>query len=316
MNIMNSLGDALRDVITFVPKLLVFLAVLLIGWLIAKGLRKLVTVGLQKVGFDRAVERGGIKNALRNSKYDAIGIVGLVVFWGIMLIALQIAFGAFGPNPVSALLTEIVAWLPRLVVAIVIVVVAAAIARALADLTASALGGVSWGSFASKAVFGFVIALGVIAALGQIGVATLVTAPVLIAVLATIGGILVVGVGGGMVKPMQQRWERWLHRAETEAPAARDQVQAYRRGREDAMRAEQPATQPEHAEVRAGQHAAAPGTTGTEGMTGSTGIPGVTGAKAPPPQPGSMPTTPMREQPPTGYQGGDQPPMPPPPGTR
>jgi hypothetical protein len=82
----------------------------------------------------------------------------------------------------------------------------------------------------------FIIALGVIAALSQIGVAVAVTMPVLIAVLATVGGILVVGVGGGLVRPMQQRWDRWLDRAEQEAPQARAPAQAYERGREDAAR--------------------------------------------------------------------------------
>jgi hypothetical protein len=77
----------------------------------------------------------------------------------------------------------------------------------------------------------FITALGVIAALSQIGIAIAVTLPVLITVLATVGGILVVGVGGGLITPMRQRWERWLDHAEQEA-----QSQAYQRGREDAAR--------------------------------------------------------------------------------
>lgn len=61
MNIMESLNEALRAVITFVPKFLAFLVILLIGWLIAKGLRKLVGIALERLNFNRAVERGGIK---------------------------------------------------------------------------------------------------------------------------------------------------------------------------------------------------------------------------------------------------------------
>ena len=34
--------------------------------------------------------------------------------------------------------------------------------------------------------------------------------------LATIGGILVVGIGGGAIKPMQERWDRWLNTVERE----------------------------------------------------------------------------------------------------
>jgi mechanosensitive ion channel-like protein len=140
----------------------------------------------------------------------------------------------FGPNPISALLTGIVAFLPRIAVAIIIVVIASAIAAAVKDLVMSVTGGLSYGRVLANIASIFIIALGVIAALSQIGVAVAVTMPVLIAVLATVGGIMVVGVGGGLIRPMQQRWEGWLTRAEQEAPGARAHAQAYERGREDA----------------------------------------------------------------------------------
>ncbi len=64
-----------------------------------------------------------------------------------------------------------------------------------------------------------------IAALNQVGIATAVTTPVLVAVLATIAGILVFGVGGGLVGPMLQRWVLWLAAAVAEAPRVRQHVQ-------------------------------------------------------------------------------------------
>jgi hypothetical protein len=239
VNITESFNDALRAVITFLPRFAVFLVILLIGWLIAKALRKLVDVALERVGFDRAVERGGVKRALAQSRYDASGLIATLVYYAVLLITLQFAFGVFGPNPVSDLLAAIVGWLPRAIVAIVIVVVAAAVANALRDLVGSALGGLSYGPLVARIVQVFVIALGVIAALNQIGVATAVTTPVLVAVLATVGGVIVVGVGGGMIRPMQQRWARWLDRAEHEYPDARTRTEAYERGREDAMLAQE-----------------------------------------------------------------------------
>jgi hypothetical protein len=68
------------------------------------------------------------------------------------------------------------------------------------------------------------------AALNQIGVATSVPS-VLVAVLAAIVGVIVVGVGGGLVKPMQHRWERVLNRAETETSLAAEKVRAHRASR-------------------------------------------------------------------------------------
>ncbi|HYH30026.1 MAG TPA: hypothetical protein VD903_06540 [Pseudonocardia sp.] len=235
-NLAAALGDAMRTVAVFVPQLLLFLVILLIGWLIAKGLRKLTDTVLERLHFDRAVERGGIGRALAQSKYDASDLIAMVVYYAVLLLTLQLAFGVWGPNPISALLTGIVAFLPRIAVAIIIVVVASAIAAAVKDLIAGAMGGLSYGRILANIASVFIIGLGVIAALSQIGVAVAVTLPVLITVLATVGGILIVGVGGGLVRPMQQRWERWLDRAEHEAPQARAHAQAYERGREDAAR--------------------------------------------------------------------------------
>nr|WP_277349933.1 hypothetical protein [Nonomuraea sp. FMUSA5-5] len=147
---------------------------------------------------------------------------------------MQIAFNVFGPNPVSALLAGVVGWLPKALVAIVIIVVAGAVARAVKDIVDGMLGGLSYGRWVGTAAAVFIWALGIIAALNQIGVATTVTTPVLVTVLATIGAIAAIGIGGGLVRPMQQRWERWLGRIEQEAPQARAHAEAYQRGREDA----------------------------------------------------------------------------------
>jgi hypothetical protein len=61
----------------------------------------------------------------------------------------------------------------------------------------------------------------VIAALNQVGVATTVTEPILVAFLGTVGGVLVVGLGGGLIQPMRQRWERLLSRAEADTAGVR-----------------------------------------------------------------------------------------------
>ncbi|MET8798881.1 hypothetical protein ABZV91_21030 [Nocardia sp. NPDC004568] len=229
-------SDAWSSVATFVPKLIGFMVILVVGWIIAKVVEKIVDKVLERVGFDRLVERGGIQRMLERSKYDASDLLGRLAFYAILLIALQMGFGVFGPNPVSNLINGIVAWLPRAAVAILIVVVAGAIAHAVSDLVRNALGGLSYGPMIGRIAAVFIWGIGIVAALNQIGVATTVTTPVLIAVLATLGGILVVGVGGGLVRPMQQRWEGWLSGLEEEMPAVRGHAEAYQRGREDASR--------------------------------------------------------------------------------
>jgi hypothetical protein len=229
--------DAVRSVLLFLPKALGFLVILLVGWLVARGVRVLVAKILERVGFDRAVERGGIRAALARSRYDASDLVARLAYYAVLLFTLQLAFGVFGPNPVSDLIKGIVAWLPKAFVAILIVVIAAAIAGAVRDIVGAALGGLSYGRLLANVTAWFIIGLGVIAALNQIGVATTVTMPVLIAVLATIAGILIVGLGGGLVRPMQARWEGWLDRIGRESHAVAEHARAYQAGQADAQAA-------------------------------------------------------------------------------
>src|SRR5262245_48534205 len=100
LDVSDSLRDALSSVASFVPKLAGFLVILLIGWLVARLLRTLVGKLLERLHFDRAVERGGL-GRFSGGAMKASGLVASLVYYGILLIALQMAFGVFGPNPVS-----------------------------------------------------------------------------------------------------------------------------------------------------------------------------------------------------------------------
>jgi hypothetical protein len=254
----EQLEDMWGSVLAIAPKLALFLIILIVGWIVAKLIAKAVDKILERVGFDRAVERGGIRRALERSKYDASTIVSKIVYFGLLLIVLHFAFGVFGPNPVSELIAGVIAFLPRLFIALVIVVVAAAIAAAVRDIVSNALSGFSYGRMLGTIASVFILGLGIIAALNQVGIALTVTMPVLIAILATIGGILVVGVGGGLIKPMQQRWENYLTTAEREGRNIRERrstAEATSTGRVPAERtsgpdhkwaADEPTGQPRH----------------------------------------------------------------------
>ena len=226
MTVNDALQNGWNTVATFVPRLLLFLVILIIGWIVAKVLAKAVNAILERVGFDRAIERGGVAKALEKSKYDASDILAKIVYYAVLLFTLQLAFSAFGPNPISNLLTGIIAFLPKAFVAIVIVVLAAAIAAAVKGLIQNTLGGLSYGKALANIAGVFILGLGIIAALNQVGIATTVTMPVLIAVLGTVAGILIVGVGGGLIKPMQTRWEGYLTKAEAEAPRIKAEAES------------------------------------------------------------------------------------------
>ncbi len=126
----TGLNNAWSNIATFIPKLVVFLIILVVGYFVAKAIAQILTRVLQKVGFDNLVERGGVKTALAKSEYDAAGVLSKVVFYAIMLFVLSTAFGVFGTNPISGYLHSVIAYLPLVFIAIVILVIGFAIAAA------------------------------------------------------------------------------------------------------------------------------------------------------------------------------------------
>ncbi|WP_186315766.1 mechanosensitive ion channel family protein [Catellatospora sichuanensis] len=213
---MNPTVQVLLSALAYIAlKVLACAAILVIGWIIAKAIGSLVDKGLAKARFNHLAQRTGMDRW--TGRYTPSGLVGKLVYYALLLFTFQLAFSVFGPNPISNLIDTVISWLPRLIVACVILVVAVAIANAVFDVITNALSHFSYGRTIGRIAQVVIIAFGVIAALNQIGVATTITMPVLVAILATIAGILIVGVGGGLIAPMRERWERALNKVEEES---------------------------------------------------------------------------------------------------
>jgi hypothetical protein len=218
--------NGFSTVATFIPKLIGFLLILIVGYFIAKLVAKVVDKVLERVGFDGMVERGGIKKAMAKSKYDASDIVSKLVFFAIFIPVLSAAIGTLGIQALQQPLAAFIALIPKIIVAIILVVIGAVVAGAVKTLIQNALGGLSYGKILANAA-SILILLGFVkSALDQVGIATSVTGPLLYAILGTVAGVLIVGAGGGLIKPMQNRWESMLNKAEDETANMKQQVQS------------------------------------------------------------------------------------------
>jgi hypothetical protein len=222
----GGVSSAWSNVITFVPKLAAALVIILVGYLLAKVIASALNKVLERVGFDRAVERGGIKQALARSSYDPSDIIAKLAFWLIFLVTLQIAFGVFGPNPISDLLQGLIAYLPNVLVAIVIIVVAAAIARAVTDLLSNLLSAMQGGQLIARGAGIAVLVFGAFAALDQLQIAPRIVTGLWYAILAAVVGSVIVAVGGGGIRTMQRYWDQTASRAEQRGPELRDRARA------------------------------------------------------------------------------------------
>lgn len=251
----NGLGEAWASVATFLPNLLGFILILVIGLILAKAVAKAISKVLERVGFDRAVERGGVKRALDRSDYDASDILAKVVYYIAALFVLQLAFGVFGPNPISELITGVIAYLPNIFVAIVIVVVASAIAAAVREMVDAALGSLSYGHTLAGVAAGAILVLGGFAALNQLNIAPEIVNGLFYAILAIVVGASVVAFGGGGIPVARRYVERWAEKADEKqdeissaSEGAEDRVEARARQRKAQAEAEmrQPETDATH----------------------------------------------------------------------
>jgi hypothetical protein len=218
----QSLENALANVVEWLPRLVGFILILLAAWIVARLLEKATDALLEKVGFDRWVTRGGIDRAMRNVPYDPSSMVAKLVFFAVMLFGLQLAFSVFGPNPISDLISGAIAYLPNLVVAIVIIVIAAFLADLVRNITASALSRVSYGNSVATGAYIAILGLGVFAALDQLNVAENIVNGLFYALLAIVAGSLIIAIGGGGIEPMRERWGRALAKLDQEAPQLKD----------------------------------------------------------------------------------------------
>ena len=200
VEISESVQQALDDLVGFLPNLLGFLIVLLVGYLVAKVLQKVVALALEKAGTDRAVREGSSGEMVNRLAPDVSpsALIGRVVFWFIFLGALSIAISALGITALNDFLADVFAYLPNIVAAILIFIVATAVAGLLARVIARTMGDSPSGKLAATAVPALVMAIAVFMILNQLQIATTIVTITYAAVMGAIalGMALAFGLGG------------------------------------------------------------------------------------------------------------------------
>ncbi len=232
VDVAGSLEDGLSSFFSILPQVLTFLLILVIGYFIAKAISKVIAKVLEKVGFDKAVEKGGVKKAMEKSQYDPSDLLGKLAFYTIMLFVLQLAFGVFGPNPISDLITGVIAYLPRLFVAILIIVIGAAVAAAVKEIVEASLGGLSYGKVLAFVASGAILVVAGFAALDQLGIAEAIVQTAFTGIIVAIAGVTIVAVGGGGIQVMAEQWKGVATKVQEEAPKVKQEAS----GAQDAIK--------------------------------------------------------------------------------
>ncbi len=115
----------------FLPKLLLALAIIAAGWLIAKAVRFAVNRGLRAVNFHVVTEKAGVDEFLRQGggDFDTTRLVAVLVYGLVILAAFMIAFNSLDLSYVTDLLVRILLFLSKVIVAVLILSFGAYFAR-------------------------------------------------------------------------------------------------------------------------------------------------------------------------------------------
>ena len=190
----DALQNALSKFLGYIPQLIGAIVILIIGYLVAKLLQAVVGRLLQSIGFDRWMEHGGIKQFFDQAQTSETpaSVLGTLVFWFVMIIAIVMATDALGIPQVSAVLGQLLAYIPSIIAAILILILAALLANFLASVVRGATGSGLLASITRYAI----IVYAVFAALTQLGIAVELTAPTFLIVLGAVA--LATGIAFGI----------------------------------------------------------------------------------------------------------------------
>src|SRR5918996_274759 len=116
----QSLQEGLNAFFGYVPQLIGAILILIVGYIVAKLLQAVVTRLLGAIGFEHWMERGGIKQFFERAetRQTPTSILGRLVFWFVFIIAIVMATDALGIREVSAVLAELIAYIPNVIAAV------------------------------------------------------------------------------------------------------------------------------------------------------------------------------------------------------
>jgi flagellar biosynthesis protein FliQ len=119
----------------FVPRLILALVVILVGWLLAKAARFAIVKGLRAVNFHIVTQRAGLDGFLRDGGIaaDTTEIIGLVIYWLVILGALVVGFNSLGLTYVTDVLGRVILFVPKVLVALLVLAFGAYFARFIAN---------------------------------------------------------------------------------------------------------------------------------------------------------------------------------------
>jgi len=227
--LLESIRESLRQIGAFLPRLLLAIVILIIGWLVAKAVRFAIVKALRTINFNVVTEKAGIDHFLKQggADIDTVRVLGSLSYWLVILAALMIASNSLDLAYVTDLIGRIVLFVPKVMVAVVILVFGVYFARFVGAALTTYLRsiGVGEAGLVGRLALYAIVVFVVMIALDQMGLGDIIRQAFLI-IVAAIGLGLALAFGLGGQKRAAELIERWSRHSVEEKPGARGQTKS------------------------------------------------------------------------------------------
>lgn len=174
--VMDSIREMLTRVGLFIPKLIGVLLMLILGWLAAKVVETIIVRSLKLIRLDTLSEKSGTSNFLAKGgvKYTLSELVGVLVYWIVMLIVIITALDALKWTVAAELLNTMVSYIPNIIVAVFILVIGMFVATLLSTVirTGASNAGITQAKVLGQITQTVVIVFAVLISLQQLKIET------------------------------------------------------------------------------------------------------------------------------------------------
>jgi Conserved TM helix len=155
----------------WVPNFVGFLAILIVGYFVAKIVGSLVRRLLERVGLDRALHSGTAGSFISRVTRSPSHLLGRITFWLIFIGAISIAVDVLGIAALEDFVATVWAYVPNLIAALLIFLVAGALAAGVTALVTRLMGETTTGRVVATAAPILIMAVAVFMILDQLRIA-------------------------------------------------------------------------------------------------------------------------------------------------
>jgi hypothetical protein len=226
LNFTDRLQQSLSLLWEFLPSLLGAGLVLLVGFILAKLVQKLVARILRRIRLNDLLRKVGVLSAVDSAAahFNPSRILAHLAFWVVMFTAMLIAANALGIDSLAPVFSELVGYVPSVIAAIVIVILGIVLGDFVGGLIMASTHALHGGPTLARVGKGGVVMLAVFMSLQELGVATNIVTTAFAIIFGAVALAAALSFGLGTRELAGEIARNWYNRYKAERDALEKEV--------------------------------------------------------------------------------------------